>query len=777
MHTSILNRSSPWPLANDSECVFILDVINSVEQEILTQWINHHRPENQPPPRIVAINLSDDTRGIDAKPLLAALNLVEKTLLVPVRIAWRRAPQELTSRPRVRDLLLGDPRRPKPVKARKLSVEEPERVYLLAGQSATLNDLQQRFLEQNVQPDSEHELALAGFIARQAALTLDITERKLRGGRYKVPRHVAEVLRNSPAFLRDVESLAQKSGRSKQDLLTEADGYMKEMITQPRTFWLDIYAKFNNFLLGLGYEDKVVYDAESIEKMRSMVRDHPALLLWTHKTYLDGAVVPKVMYDNDFPTPHMFGGANLSFAGLGALLRRSGAIFIRRSFQDNDLYKLTLRHYIGLLMDKRFPMNWSFEGTRSRLGKLMPPRYGLLKYVLEACHASDARNIHIIPVSISYDLIRDVEEYATEQMGRQKSAESLSWFIGYIRSLAKPMGKVYMDIGEPVVLERAPDPDDRLALSKIAFQVAVQANNVTPLTFPSLVTTSLLAKAPRAQTERQVIQDIRELLHYAEQRELRVSEDFDLDYADHMDGLLGIMIDEGIVTRYDQGPDIVYGIAPDQHAVASYYRNTVIHFFVNKALIELALLKASDAAESDASDVFWQEIENLRDLFKFEFFYAPSEEFRQEIIAELNLCDPDWQVKLGQGPEQILRMLNTMTPLLAHATLQSYVEAYSVVADMLTRLAVNETLEEKACVEQALKFGRQAYLQRRINSEASIGKLLFKNAHQLMQHRRLLDAGSDNLEERRKAMARELRQNVLRLDRLKAIEVSRGEQV
>ncbi len=777
MHTSILNRSSPWPEASDSERVFILDVTNSVEQEVLTEWINHHRPENQPPPRIVPINLSDDTRGIDAQPLLAALNLAETTLLVPLRIAWRRAPQELNSRPRVRDLLLGDPRRPKPAKARKLSVEEPERVYLLAGLSATLVDLQQRFLEQNIQPDSEHELALAGFIARQAALALDISERKLRGGRYKVPRHVAEVLRNSPAFLRDVESLAQQSGKSRQDLLVEADGYMKEMITQPRTFWLDIYAKFNNFLLGLGYEDKVVYDAESIEKMRGMVRDHPAILLWTHKTYLDGAVVPKVMYDNDFPTPHMFGGANMSFAGLGALLRRSGAIFIRRSFQDNELYKLTLRHYIGLLMDKRFPMNWSFEGTRSRLGKLMPPRYGLLKYVLEACHASDARNIHIIPVSISYDLIRDVEEYATEQMGRQKSAESLSWFIGYIRSLAKPMGKVYMDIGEPVVLARAPDPDDRLALAKIAFQVAVQANNVTPLTFPSLVTTSLLAKAPRAQTEQQVIQDLRELLNYSAQRGLRISADFNLDYAHHMDGLLGIMIDEGIVTRYDQGPDIVYGIAPDQHAVASYYRNTVIHFFVNKALIELALLKASDATEDDASDVFWQEVENLRDLFKFEFFYAPSEEFRQEIITELNLCDPDWEAKLGKGSEQILQMLSAMTPLLAHATLQSYVEAYSVVADMLTRLSVSETLEEKVCIEQALKFGRQAYLQRRINSEASIGKLLFKNAHQLMQHRGLLEPNSENLEERRKAMARELRQNVLRLDRLKAIELSRGEQI
>ena len=95
--------------------------------------------------------------------------------------------------------------------------------------------------------------------------------------------------------------------------------------------------------------------------------------------------------------PHMFGGANMNFPGLGFLLHRAGAIFIKRSFQDNELYKTTLRHYIGYLMEKRFPMNWAFEGTRSRMGKLMPPRYGLLKYVLEACHAADARKIHIIP--------------------------------------------------------------------------------------------------------------------------------------------------------------------------------------------------------------------------------------------------------------------------------------------------------------------------------------------------------------------------------------------
>ena len=600
-------------------------------------------------------------------------------------------------------------------------------------------------------------------------------ERRLQGGRYKVPRYVAESLRANRSYNEALDQLSEESGKSKTALMKEATEYMKEMISVPSMFWLDVWARFCNFCLGLGYEKKIIVDEAAVENLRNVVRDHPAMLLWTHKTYLDGMVVPKVLYEHDFPMPHMFGGANLNFPGLGTLVHRSGGIFIKRSFQDNELYKTTLRHYIGYLMEKRFPMNWSFEGTRSRMGKLMPPKYGLLKYVLEACHATDARDIHIVPISISYDLIRDVEEYATEQTGRGKGAESLRWFIGYVRSLARPMGKVYMDIGEPVVLEQCPDPDDKLALSKIAFEVAVEANRVTPITFPSLVTMSLLGAAPRALTEEEVVEDLNILLQWAEDRNLRISPDFERAYAEQMDGLLGIMIDEGIVTRYDEGPETVYGIALEQHPVASYYRNTIIHFFVNKAIIELALIKATEGEDDDALAVFWQEVDALRDLFKFEFFYSPTEEFHDEIRSELCRYNSEWESLVGQGTAGFMQLLTTMTPLVSHVTLLTYAEAYVIAADVLASKEPWESMERDECVEKSLKLGRQAYLQRRISSESSIGKLLFKNGFQMLQHRKLTEGGSDALREERNDIALEIRDVLRRLEVIRAIGVaSRG---
>ncbi len=777
-------QCDPWPVRERTRVLFILDARNSFEQDVLRGWIQHHAQgagtptgaaptgaRASPVPQ-VCLDLGDDRRGIDATPLVTALALPDDTLVAPLRVAWVPSQEAINSGPRIRDLVFGDPRHPGAGRGRRILKNAPERMHLLTGEPDTVANLRARFGRGHQTPDGDGQRDFADFVARQAVVVLDLAERRLQGGRYKVPRQVAASLMASRAYNTALDQLTAQTGTPKAQLMKEAAKYMDEMVSRPSTFWLDFYAKFNKFCLGLGYEEEIVCDQAAVEKMRQLVREYPSMLLWTHKTYLDGMVLPKLLYDNDFPMPHMFGGANLNFPGLGYLLHRAGAIFIRRSFQDNELYKITLRHYVGYLMEKRFPMNWAFEGTRSRLGKLMPPRYGLLKYVLEACHATDARNIHIIPISISYDLIRDVEEYATEQTSRGKGAESLRWFIGYIRSLARPMGKVYVNIGEPVVLLRSPDPEDRLALAKIAFEVAVEANQVTPLTFPSLATMSLLGAAPKALTQNEVLADLRALLRWAQARNLRISKDFDPAYADQIQNLLGIMLDDGIVTRYDEGPEVVYGIGLDQHAVASYYRNTVIHFFVNKAIVELALLKASENEGPDALTVFWTEVDQLRDLFKFEFFYAPTEEFHQQIRQELDRYDKDWPTLLSQGTVGFGQLLNRMTPLVSHVTLLIYTEAYSVVAALAARLAHNETLGEEACVTDALKFGRQAYLQRRISSEASIGKLLFSNGFKMLQSRQLTEAGAPLIAEQRLEQARQLRDLLRRLDLIRAIGVA-----
>jgi glycerol-3-phosphate O-acyltransferase len=759
---------SPWPAADASNILFILDASHRVEESILREWLANEEPGaafsgevNQ-----VVVPIAHAPEDIPTLSLARALDVAPTTLIVPLRVVWLSSVDEKGSAPRVRDLLLGNPRRPRVGKARRILNKTPSRVKRIAAEPATLDELRRRFASRFGETANSGQLV--DFIAGQASLALDIAERRLRGSRYKVPRRVALNLSTSPRFKAAVQQIGAEQGRSTTDLMKESAEIMKELISIPKTFWLDVMDAFNRRMISLGYETDMVVDQSGLERIRQMTRDYPSALLWTHKTHVDGFAMHHTFFSNDFPAPHILGGVNMAFGGLGYMARRAGAIFIRRSFQDNLLYKMILRQYIGYLLEKRFPLTWAFEGTRSRVGKLMPPRYGLLKYVVEAANAADAENLHIIPIAINYDLIGDVKDYAVEQAGAVKQPESLRWFIGYLRGLRQPMGRIYVDFGEPVVLERSPSGEDTLALQKIAFQVGVEVNKVTPITLPSLITMILLGAAPRALTRDELVGEMEALLAWARGRQIRITSDFRPENEEHTNALAEIMVGNGLLTRYEGGPEVVYAMAPEQHGVANYYRNTIIHHFVTKAIIELALMEVA-GRDSEIREAFWAEADRLRDLFKFEFFYAPTDEFRDQVREELNRYNSGWEESLDTVPGFAQGMIAEFMPLVAHATLLSFVEAYRVVADVLALQSHDHELEEKELISQALAYGRQAYLQRRISSEASIGKLLFQNGYKLLANMGLTKAGDARQAERRKQCSQDLRELAHRIDIVRTI--------
>ena len=110
-----------------------------------------------------------------------------------------------------------------------------------------------------------------------------------------------------------------------------------------------------------------------------------------------------------------------------------------------------------------------------------------------------------------------------------------------------------------------------------------------------------------------------------------------------------------------------------------------------------------------------------------------------------------------------------MKPLIAHATIKPYVEAYRIMADVFARLSNTETLDEKAAVSAAFKYGRQAYLQRRISSKASIGQILFKNAFKVMTGLKVVEAGGAELVRRRKTESQRFRNLSHRIERIRTL--------
>jgi glycerol-3-phosphate O-acyltransferase len=762
--------------------VFLLDAASPVEQGLLEDWIARHHVPTGIPYETIAIPPSrrGRRRGFDRTALEGCLAAPDDPLLTPLRIAWLPAPERGGPLRRLVKLIVtGDPRDPNRWRPRWVARRHPERAQVVLADAAPVSELRARWRTAGGAGFAE-TMGLADFVCRQAALALERAERRLRGLRYKVPRFVAESILSRPTFQGGLARLAQELGRPPADVAREAAHDLREIAATHSPYVIDLTAELIRVLYSRGYS-AIQYDRGELARIYQLAQRHPVVFLPSHKSNLDHLVLQYALHENGHPPNHTAGGINMNFLPVGPLVRRSGVFFIRRTFKDDAVYKFVLRHYVDYLIEKRFPLEWYVEGGRSRSGKMLPPRFGLLAYVVDAYRRGKSEDVHLIPVAIAYDQIQDVGDYTAEQRGAAKQRESFSWFLRMVRNLRRRYGAIHIRFGEPVSLahmmgpsnpDAEPQADEQsLAIQKLAFEVSDRINRVTPITPTSLVTLALLGRGDRAQSVEEVAVALKNLLHYVRGRGLPTTGDLDLDSPDGVRRTLERLVDNGVVTCFAGGFEPVYAIGPDQHLTAAYYRNTIIHFFVNGTIAELALLRAAEDDVQDFRAEFWAEALRLRDLLKFEFFFADRERFRAELHDELTFHVPAWEETIERGPAAIQSVLRRIRPFNAHRVLLPFLEAYRVVGDALEREP--DSVDEPAFLTRCMALAEQYRLQRRIRSGESVSRVLFDTALKLAKNRGLLDPATTDLAAKRAAFAAEIRAAIRRAEAVNVLAASR----
>jgi glycerol-3-phosphate O-acyltransferase len=506
----------------------------------------------------------------------------------------------------------------------------------------------------------------------------------------------------------------------------------------------------------------VQVDTAGLDWLRELNREHALVFLPSHRSYADPLLLADVLAEHDFPRNHVLGGDNLRFWPIGPLARRAGIVFIRRSFGDDEIYKLALREYLGFLLAKRFNLEWYMEGGRSRTGKLRPPRYGLLAYVAEAVARGRAQDACLVPVAITYDQLREVSAMAAEQAGAAKKAEGLGWLAAYARGQLSRIGTVHVRFAEPISLRAALPPGGpgrdpaappkdawRLALQKVAFEVAVRINRVTPVTATALVTLALLGVRDRALTLGQVRGVLEPLRGYLAERGLPHSREI-LDTDTGVQRVLGALSQQNVVTVYAGGEEPVYAIERGQHLIAAFYRNSAIHHFVDRAVAELVLLSAPGDR--------WDEAMRLRDQLKFEFFFPDKTAYRAVLQAELDRLDPGWET-VADGRA----VLESSELLVANRVLRSFLDAQLVVAERLAARPPHDLVAEQEFLDECRGVGQQMLLQGRLHGPESLSRELFASAVKLAANLDLLGPGGGDLAQRRRAFAGRLHDDVARL--------------
>ncbi|MGC2567063.1 MAG: 1-acyl-sn-glycerol-3-phosphate acyltransferase [Mycobacterium sp.] len=574
------------------------------------------------------------------------------------------------------------------------------------------------------------------------------------------PPEVATLL-NSTEFGNTTAQLASKLGRDVADVRVEAAAYVREMAASHVPVVVRAWQALSAWMVR-GFQ--VVIDDDDLASLRALDRDHALIFLISHRSYLDQFSFPPRLAQEGISPTFGLAGANLNFFPLGTLARRNGFIPVRRATGDVPVYRLALRALVGQMVASGRNLVWSIEGGRTRTGKLRPPRYGLLRYVIDAVQSVESEQTLAVPVSIIFDQLplHEVKLMAAESRGLPKKPENARWLLSYARGLRHRLGRIYINFGSPVPLYermvalRAEGLSDRQVVERIALDICHRINQATPVTATAAVCVAMLGE-DRALTLDEVCATVAPLARYLRARGWPVAGGADLTDRATVSQTLHDLVGSGVLTCYSEGPTTVWGIGDDQDLIVAVYRNSAIHVLVMRAIAELALL-AMMRTPGATKRTGWDKALAVRELLKFDFFFAGRAEFADELWNEFAIMtgrrhDPSAPL----DTEEAARSLKESELLVAHLVLRPFVDAYRVMAEELVNLAPGHDVDERSLLKRCLRLARQWALQHRITEESVSGEM-FDTALKMARHRGLLgsQAGTSQTTDGRAALVAEL---------------------
>jgi glycerol-3-phosphate O-acyltransferase len=562
----------------------------------------------------------------------------------------------------------------------------------------------------------------------------------------KTPHRLREEILKSPRLRKVIRSTVETSGRSEAEVVAEVDKELRKLCAAPDVYTIAFLHRLLDRVWHRIY-DGIDVDQESLAKVREAARQGPLILLPSHKSHVDYLVLSDVFYSHQLSPPLIAAGDNLSFWPLGPILRRGGGFFIRRSFKGKRLYSAVVDTYVRKILLDGHHIELFIEGGRSRTGKLLPPKFGLLSMLVDACLSLKQRKVHFVPISVGYELIVEQQSYVDELAGGDKQKENIGGLLRTPDVLRSRYGRLYIRFGDvmpfdqlvaeslqasgrPNVNAADLDPVERKNLvQRIGHRATYEINRVTVVTPVALVASCLMAHRRRGLSRPQLDEMANLLREVLRRFDAKLATTIDYPgpiNARALDEAVALLRDGKLVTQHGEGRDAVYTVPEERRLALEYYKNNIVHFFVPSALISTALL-VNDDESAMSEHTLRERVRKISRLFKYEFMYradtAFDEIFQDALEGMLQAGELERfvdRVRPAEGrPGQRVRIYATM--------IRSYFEAYWLAAKTLSELPA-AGLSRKDWLKRALAIGQRLYLAGEIQDRESISKPKLENA-------------------------------------------------
>jgi glycerol-3-phosphate O-acyltransferase len=503
------------------------------------------------------------------------------------------------------------------------------------------------------------------------------------------------------------------------------------------------------------YKD-VEVDEEGIERLRAALKDSTLILLPSHKSHVDYLILAQIFYRQQLPLPLIAAGDNLSFFPLGAVFRRAGAFFIRRSFKGDRLYAAVVDAYIRRLLKDGWPLEFFLEGGRSRTGKLLAPKVGLLSIVVDAVLGVTGKKVYFCPISIGYERLVEEKSFVHEMSGGEKQKEDVKGLLSTAVVLAGRYGRLNVQFGELLTLDdvlQEIDPGTditkltparrRAVVTRLAYRVMNEINRVTAVTPGALVATALLMHDRRGVPHEELIASCRRLaatLHRFGARftpSLAPRTDDGQILAEALSEAIELFIRAGHVEAHLPGElgsakarapheDAIYAVPPEARLSLDLAKNILVHFFVARALVATGLL--AGASPSLPVSVLRERVLALSRLFKHEFQFRADATFDQIFDEEVRAMAADGEVeRIGDAVAPAGDKGSAQLALYA-GILKNFVEGYRVAARGLAAL-LKGPLALKDLVKRSIATGERMFLAGEIERREAVSRAVLEAAY------------------------------------------------
>jgi glycerol-3-phosphate O-acyltransferase len=681
------------------------------------------RLDRRPPPQ-----LDQMLEALDADPSLD----IE---LVPVAVYWGRAPQREASWFR---LLL--------VENWAIASRARKFLQVLFNGRNTLVELEEPISLRSLLGD-ETGLSVRGRRVARALRALYAQHRAARIGPDLSHRRtiVTRVLRTRAVRAAVAQEMREKSLTRRMALL-QASRDAKEIAANYSHAFVRFLERLLTWLWNRLYDGVAVGHLETLERV---AQGNEIVYVPCHRSHMDYLLLSYVIYVNGYPIPHIAAGINLNLPIVGRLLRMGGAFFIRRKFRGNGLYTVVFMKYLAAIMARGHSIEYFIEGGRSRTGRLLQPKTGMLSMTVRSFLRDPARPVVFLPVYFGYERVFEGATYIGELSGKPKEKETVVGLLRALRKLRERFGRVHVNLGEPIALEdildrhdsgwraRAFDEETRApwiaaAVDDLAGRIMRNINAAAAVTPVNLLAVILLAMPRQALAEADLERQID--LYRALLRGFPYSGRITLT---DLGGAEIIAYGEAMkmLQRQKHALGDIVRMSDESAVLATYFRNNVLHLFAMPSLLACVFSSNAEVPHEDIHRLAWR----IYPYIAAELFLAWSEEelpgavdgalecMRQHGLIECNAARTLWR-RPPPASAQAMQL-----SVLAQATIQTIERYYLAIAQLVAAGSgeITQSVLEERCQLNAQRIAMLYGL----NSPEFFDRTLFENFIDLLRRR------------------------------------------